>query len=279
MLEEQKFVESNARFSSCCRPSHGAIASPLNFSFDAQHNLIPPFDLSELPSTAMHFFQVAVLVWFNFRIITAQASNNTKRGLVAKIASNAEDDKIWDRPDSDLTWYYNYDSKPLDLYDGSKLDFVPMCWGQAAAQDFLSNVESALQKGSKISYVLGFNEPDTTSAVGGSSLNPQVAAQVWMQYIEPLASKGVKLGAPACSGAPTGLQWLREFFTACDQCTIDFVPLHWYGNFEGLASHVGEYIAAFNRSTWVTEFALNNASLQDTQAFFKQSTQYMDTLT
>jgi hypothetical protein len=27
-------------------------------------------------------------------------------------------------------------------------------------------------------------------------------------------------------------------------CTYDFVPLHWYGDFQGLASHIGEYSAA-----------------------------------
>ena len=81
-----------------------------------------------------------------------------------------------------------------------------MCWGQAAAEEFLNDVEASIRKGSKVPYILGFNEPDTTSAVGGSNLDPQVAAQIWKRYVEPLASKGVKLGAPACSGAPTGLQ-------------------------------------------------------------------------
>lgn len=61
---------------------------------------------------------------------------------------------------------------------------------------------------------------------GGSDIPPETAAQIWMQQIEPLAKQGVKLGAPACTGAETGLQWTQSFFAACNNCTIDFIPVH-----------------------------------------------------
>lgn len=47
-----------------------------------------------------------------------------------------------------------------------------------------------------------------------------------MQQIEPLAEQGVKLGAPACTGAETGRQWTQTFLSACTNCTIDFIPVH-----------------------------------------------------
>ncbi len=67
----------------------------------------------------------------------------------------------------------------------------------------------------------------------------------------PLQEMGVKVGLPAMTGAPSGLVWLHEFLGNCSQlisedsnskknCTFDFLPVHWYDNFEGLASHIGE---------------------------------------
>ena len=61
---------------------------------------------------------------------------------------------------------------------------------------------------------------------GGSDIPAETAAQIWLQQIEPLAQQGIKLGAPATTGAETGLQWTRDFFRACNNCTIDFIPLH-----------------------------------------------------
>ena len=45
-----------------------------------------------------------------------------------------------------------------------------------------------------------------------------------------------------------------------------------------MASHVGQYRAAFMLPIWVTEFADPNTNLQDTQSFYNQSTQYLDRL-
>ena len=61
---------------------------------------------------------------------------------------------------------------------------------------------------------------------GGNDIPAETAAQIWMRQMEPLAKEGVKLGAPACTGAETGLQWTQDFFKACINCTIDFIPVH-----------------------------------------------------
>ena len=194
-------------------------------------------------------------------------------------ANHPQDDSFWDSPNSDLTWYYNYGSTPSPTFkDSSKLQFVPMLWGASNDTTFLTDVQSQIKAGANITYVLGFNEPDGTSETGGSNILAETAAQIWMNEIEPLAKQGVKLGAPACTGAETGRQWLQNFFTACSNCTVDFIPVHWYGNFEGLASHIGEYVGTFNRSIWVTEFADSGASLVDSQTFYNQSSSYLDSL-
>lgn len=209
-------------------------------------------------------------------------SSSPKRGLVfvpGQKQPDAADVAIWDSPTSDLTWYYNYDYKPSPPFSGSKLQFVPQLWGKPASDNdttFLDAVTAQIKGGANVSYVLTFNEPDGTSSTGGSNIDPQTAAQIWIREVEPLAKMGVKLGAPACTGAESGRTWTQNFFNACSNCTIDFVPVHWYGNFEGLASHVGEYVGTFNRSVWVTEFADAHADLKDSQTFYNQSSQFLD---
>lgn len=83
---------------------------------------------------------------------------------------------------------------------------------------------------------------------GGSSVDPKHGAQVWVSNFVPLRAMGIRVGLPSMSSSRAGLPWLRQFLGNCSQiaqkpCTYDFVPLHWYGDFEGLANHIGEYVA------------------------------------
>ena len=219
-----------------------------------------------------------------FPSIHCQASTSSKRGLVyVPNAKYPSDDSIWDSPNSDLTWYYNYGPTPSPAYSNStKLEFVPMLWGAPSSDTdntFLTDVENQIQSGSNITYVLTFNEPDGSSD-GGSDVPADTAAQIWIREVEPLKNKGVKLGAPAVTGAPTGFTWLQAFFTACaGKCSADFIPVHWYGNFEGLASHIGQVRATYqNMSIWITEYADSDDTLANTQSFYNQSQQYFDRL-
>lgn len=232
----------------------------------------------------MRFLYLTGAFPFLYSVVHCQAPRtSSKRGLVHVPSSEyPQDDAYWDAPTSDLTWYYNYRSTPSPAFDDSpNFQFVPMLWGApslGSQTTFLNDVQSQIKAGVNITYVLGFNEPDGSFSTGGSNISAQTAAQIWMQSIEPLAKQGVKLGAPACTGADSGRQWTQDFFAACSNCTVDFIPVHWYGNFEGLASHIGEYVGTFNRSIWVTEFAYADASLSDSQTFYNQSSSYLDNL-
>ena len=210
------------------------------------------------------------------------APTSSKRGLVhVPSVKYPADDSIWSSSSSDLTWYYNYRSTPSPAYGNSaKLQFVPMLWGAPSDPSdnrFLNDVQDQIRSGTNITYVLAFNEPDA-QANGGSGVPADLAAQAWIREIEPLRKQGVKLGAPAVTGAPTGFLWLQNFFTACKgNCTADFIPVHWYGNFEGLASHIGQVRATYpNMTIWVTEYANAAASLEESQSFYNQSSQYFD---
>ncbi|KAF2711799.1 glycoside hydrolase family 128 protein [Pleomassaria siparia CBS 279.74] len=183
----------------------------------------------------------------------ATATVSSKRGLCHVPSKNhPTDDNIWSRS-SDLTWYYNYQSTPSSAYlNTPSLQFVPMLWGSApSSPSFLDSVTSLMDAGTNITYVLGFNEPDGTTSTGGSNIPANDAAKIWKEQIEPLKEKG-----------------LISTYNS---------PVHWYGDFEGLASHVGQVMGTYpNWTIWVTEWALPNQKLTDTQAMYNTTAEWFD---
>lgn len=195
----------------------------------------------------------------------AAAAASSKRGLVfVPSEDHPSDNSLWVQDGSLLTWYYNYDATPSPAFSSqsqSDFEFVPMMWGVDAnnpsSTAFLDQVTDLLDSGTNISHVLGFNEPDASNDWGGSDIDPEVAAEAWVANFEPLAKRGVRLGLPGCTGGWGSLPWLKQFLGNCSElvsegrekkknCTWDFLPVHWYDNFEGLASHIGK-----RRAEWV----------------------------
>ncbi|KAM0548528.1 hypothetical protein ACHAPJ_009851 [Fusarium lateritium] len=224
----------------------------------------------------------------------ASATPDDKRGLVfVPNKDEPQDNNIWVQNGSDITWYYNYGDQPSAIYKDipqEQFEFVPMMWSvssDSSDTSFLQNVKSLIQDGVNITHVLGFNEPDAGSDVGGSNLDPKVAAEAWVANFEPLGEMGVKLGLPACTGGWGSMPWLKQFLGNCTEiksgsgpkknCTWDYLPVHWYDNFEGLASHIGERLAEWpNASIWVTEYAYAHQDPSPTEAFFKQTLKWFD---
>ena len=169
-----------------------------------------------------------------------------KRGLVFVPSTKyPEDNQIWTQSGSDLTWYYNYGVQPSSAFASTtqeNFEFVPMLW--TVSDTFLTDIKTLVAGGRNISHVMAFNEPDGTQSTGGSNIDPAVAATAWIKQIEPLRKMGIKTGAPGVTGSQRGFTWLADFFSSCasqgTNCTADFIPVHWYGNFEGLASHLGQ---------------------------------------
>lgn len=218
-----------------------------------------------------------------------------KRGLVfTPNPSYPQDNKLWRPPGIDLTWYYNYGSIPSPAYADvaqDQFEFVPMMWGVGAnpkATTWLDEVKGIIKNGRNITHALAFNEPDAPNSWGGSNVDPSTAAQAWVANFEPLAAMNIKLGLPAVTGAPAGLVWLKQFLGNCSalvssgssetkNCTFDVVPVHWYDNFAGLASHIGERRALWpDAEIWVTEYAFAHQELSPTQQFFNQTVDYFD---
>ncbi|RFU72926.1 f5 8 type c domain [Trichoderma arundinaceum] len=237
----------------------------------------------------LHVFLLAGLA-------SASASASDKRGLVfTPNPDYPQDNKVWVQSGSDLTWYYNYQSQPSPAYASlsqDQFEFVPMMWGVTDNLNdttFLNQVKTLIDQGRNITHVLGFNEPDGSTSTGGSNIKPQAAAQAWVANFEPLGKLGIKLGLPACTGGPDGLPWLKQFLGNCSailstgnqrkNCTWDFLPVHWYDNFAGLASLIGERRATWpDADIWVTEYAFANQDLQTTGEFFNQTLDYFGKL-
>ncbi|KAH6889329.1 F5/8 type C domain protein [Thelonectria olida] len=243
-------------------------------------------------SPSQHLKTLTILA---FAALASADYASGKRGL-CYVPNNDHpgDNKIWIQAGSDLTWYYNYGYEPSSVFSGLEQDefeFVPMMWGvgnDPKDTTFLNTVRSLIRSGTNISHVLGFNEPDAPYSWGGSNLEPEKAARAWVHNFEPLGQMGVKLGLPAVTGTIDGLPWLKQFLANCSEilsentgtnqnCTWDFIPVHCYDNFEGLASQIGERHATWpDAEIWITEYAYANQDLQATEETFNTTLDYFD---
>ena len=167
--------------------------------------------------------------------------------------------------------------KPPILNNYPNVDFLPMLWGEKQIGQFHELVKPGYAR-----HILAFNEPDQG---GQSNMNAWHAADLWMQHIQPLKSQGYTLVSPACTNAPAGLQWQRDFNTACSQrgCTVDVIATHWYGtDTQNFIDHVTQYHDVFGKEVWITEFACQNfgggaqCSPDQIWSFMKTVTDWMD---
>jgi hypothetical protein len=234
----------------------------------------------------MGFFQCAAAASL---LTFAMASSSLKRGLcVVPPRDNlyhSVDSSVWiESPGSRLSWYYNYEPNVTGAYKYTpNFEFVPMFWGApeggfTGGTPFLDGIRQQIMDGLNITHVLGFNEPDGSFEHGGSNILPQVAAREWKRQMEPLKMHGIKLGAPAITGTSTGTLWLQDFFTHCNgSCNPDFLPFHFYGSFEAMASKIGELTVAYPKlPIWVTEWGYSHQDLYQTQRAFNQSIRMFD---
>lgn len=188
---------------------------------------------------------------------------------------------------SSITWAYNWDSDPGNL--PSKYEYVPLLFSGESmhSAQWASNVEKAT---GPTKYLMSFNEPDQTTAVGGSNIAVDAAVSAWKQYMSPYASKGYKLGSPAVSngqgtnpatGQPEGLGWLKPFLEQCSDCPIAFAPIHWYGctngcpvqdDIDSFKSTVQAAMTASKLPVWVTEVQCKG----DAETFLNQVLPWLD---
>ncbi|KAG8713431.1 hypothetical protein FRC09_018733 [Ceratobasidium sp. 395] len=181
-----------------------------------------------------------------------------------------------------VSWFYDWTPTSW-VQPPPNLEFVPMLWGGKDADTFSRAVNSASIASNGWTHVLGMNEPQEESQ---SNMSPQDAATMWKTYMEPLkaTNPNIRLGSPAPSSRPNGIQWIWDFLGNCNGgCTLDFIALHYYDvNATDFIRHINEYHNAFQRPIWVTEWACQNfnngpqCSYNQIVKFLNETQTYMD---
>lgn len=183
----------------------------------------------------------------------------TKKGLCV----NNNMGKNLDPITMNMGWYYNWGTTPFANSTYPSIEFVPMIWG-TANEASIANIKSKNYK-----YVLGYNEPDMGSNVGGSNINVNTAISHWSKF----DGVGQYVGAPAPALSPSwdSGTWFRTFMNSVDHNTIDFIPLHcYYGQYGGSAganTFLKEVVDAtwemYHKPIWITEFAVSEWGFSD----------------
>ncbi|KAH8886451.1 hypothetical protein GQ53DRAFT_875619 [Thozetella sp. PMI_491] len=199
----------------------------------------------------------------------------SKRGL-AWPTTNVDNPSVFDS--SRISWLYNWSPNATP---NSPQEFIPMQWNE-------NDIGSLAAKAAKTTSrtVLVFNEPERGDQ---ANMTPEHAADLWMQWIEPLRKSGIRCGSPGISSAPEGPAWLIKFLSLIHARggDVDFYAFHWYG--ETLGQFYDYIWSAYyqigaTKPVWITEFAStnwddNNPLPQDhLEDFVRQSVQYLDTL-
>lgn len=239
--------------------------------------------------------------------VAAQSSTlASKRGLAYLGDDHESDQSLLLSENSSIAWYYNWSPNIISTINRP---FVPLLHGLDDADPPSGQVRDTLDALPATStHLLTFNEPDGTTASGGSAIAPSDAARSYIDHIAPLRTAPAseeggrrwRISHPATTGSPAGLAWLREFNVSCWEldpdggCPADFVAVHWYGDFGGLAAWLGTlrefYVTNASSSSssiggdvddlafWVTELALPRQDGDATLAMLNQSLAYLDGL-
>ncbi len=200
----------------------------------------------------------------------------SKRGLCWP-STNTDPIITFTKPPSKISWFYNWSPNPN--LQPSSLDFIPMQWNDV-------NIESLGSKAAFSPAILAFNEPELPSQ---SNMPATLAAEKWLQHIQPLRQLGIRCGSPGISSAPQGVDWLLEFtrLIRAGHSDVDFWAVHWYGETLG---QFYDYIWSTHhrlgaeKPVWITEFASTNWSVESplgrehVEGFARESCAYLDTL-
>ncbi|KAI1174735.1 glycosyl hydrolase catalytic core-domain-containing protein [Nemania sp. FL0916] len=229
--------------------------------------------------------------------VIAQNNNLTsKRGMSypGSSDSHSQDYALLLSSASPIDWYFTWSPAPApsDIFPSgasSRVEFVPAL---PSTEDLDSNIRAldSLPESSK--HLFTFNEPDGSTDSGGSDISPEDAAKAYIEKIVPLRDR-FQISHPSVTGSQRGLDWLKDFNASCwdidaeNGCPADFVTAHFYGDFAGLASYLGQIAEFYNTSgsgidgdlrIWLKEFGLPQADQDTTFAMMNQTLPYLDQL-
>lgn len=157
----------------------------------------------------------------------------------------------WDWQDLGAAWNYNWGWGPAGPVP-PELVHLPMQWGRFGVDFVPAAQKPRWQSEGKPHVLLGFNEPDTAQAYGGSDMTVQEVVDSW-PYLE--AAELPLLGpAPAVYT----MSWMNDFeaAAAANGLRIDYSGVHWYGppDAGGLLAYLQGIHSSTGRPVWLTEF-------------------------
>lgn len=218
-------------------------------------------------------------------------SLNGKRGLAYN--SSSPSPSIFSG-DNKITWAHDWSPISFNMIP-NQFAFVPTLADISAASLQAWNMQAQLaisKDSSSLTYLMSFNEPDywgSQSYLEGLG-NVDAAVIAYKQYINKYGSDTVKLGSPSVTNGVEkgmGITYLTRFLDACNDCKIDFVPVHWYGCDPGPACNVNSDVqlfktqisqameAAKGKPVWIPEFQ-HKGALSDQQAFLEAVLPWLD---
>ncbi|KAM0331238.1 hypothetical protein ACHAQA_002907 [Verticillium albo-atrum] len=227
--------------------------------------------------------------------VYADAGLISKQGLALHGDAPESDNEFLTSKDTPISWYYTWSPWPSTLISDT-VAFLPLLHGLDATSD--PELESILNRlPSSSTHLLTFNEPDHDIPSGGSDISPEEAAEAYLEYVVPLrdgtsnTSRTWNISHPVVTGSGQGIEWLQRFNESCydldpDGCPTDFVAVHYYGDFTGLAAWIGTLDEFYNPSNssedrvrfWITEMALPQENEESTIAMLNESMTYLDGL-
>ncbi len=155
-------------------------------------------------------------------------------------------------------WCYNWGRTHSSKPDG--VEFVPMQWGKwwPSTATLVSEVTAMKQQGIA-NYLLGFNEPDSTTQ---SDTSVATAISLWPLLMQT----GLPLVSPGCVHPDNS--WMLDFMAQIDSLgyRVDYVAVHWYGgsSTDSLINVLQSVYNLYGRPIWITEFAVADWSASET---------------
>jgi len=206
----------------------------------------------------------------------APSSGGGKRGLLYRWDGAADAKGIASM--GKFGWMSNWEDSPKG--DIGNAEFCPTLRSLDRAGGWSAAIDTAVAAGTKT--VFTFNEPDMA---GQANMDVGAACSAWKDHVAPLVAKhsGVNFVGPSVSSSQSpnqGLDWLTKFESNCPEAVWSTANLHWYGTpadgFDAFKSHIDNAYKTIGKDFYVTEFALNNASGEDSATFLGKAQEYLD---
>ena len=212
------------------------------------------------------------------RVIVSDGVKSAKRGLGYGYHSMADMQAI----DQGISWWYNWHHEPdaalKGTYPNSEVAYMPMVWG---GNFDVETVVAGIPDGAQ--YLLGFNEPNFRDQ---ANLTAQQAAALWPQLEEIARRKNLKIVGPAMNycgncvteGQSDPIEYLDEFFAACQDCQVDYISIHWYAcSGEALQWYIDRF-KKYGKPIWMTEIACweGSPTMEQQKAYMIEAVEIME---